>query len=42
MTDTQLLLIAATVYIAPHLTKGMGLAFGIFLLSVAIVLGIFK
>lgn len=32
MTDTQLLLIAATVYIAPHLTKGMGLALGLVLL----------
>ena len=42
MTDAQGLLIVATVYIAPHLPKGMGLALGLFLLSVATILGIFK
>ena len=42
MTDTQMLAMAATIWIAPHLPKTISLTSGLIMLLTAIASGIFK
>ena len=42
MTDTQMLAIAATIWIAPHLPKNISLTSGLIMLLCAIASGISK
>ena len=42
MTDTQILLLVATIYAAPHLPKIVGLMFSVFLIIAFVGLRFFK